>query len=109
MSAAVQIFATQGGLVPADVRKAAASVLAMDLPPIDADWTKQPLALTLAGYAQAMATGNPAQQEHAVTNVEAALSRVLDRKVKITNITPMDELLGDIGLPGGVPKDSTGE
>ena len=110
VSAAVQIFATQGGLVPGDVRKAAAQVLSMDLPPIEQDWVKQPLALTLAGYASALATGDQVQQEQAMTQVEAALGRALDRKdVKITRITPTDELLGDIGLPGGVPKISTGE
>ena len=53
----VESLSKANGLVPADVRKIAEEILNMQLPEILLGWTKQPIALTLAGMAPGAVPG----------------------------------------------------
>jgi len=58
MTTIIDVLAKNGTITPEEARQIASSVLNKELPQIDAAWTKQPLALTLAGIPlEQMATG----------------------------------------------------
>jgi hypothetical protein len=40
----------RGVIVPNEARRIASDALGVELPPIDADWARQPMPLTLAGF-----------------------------------------------------------
>lgn len=62
----VESLSKANGLVPADVRKIAEEILNVQLPEILLGWTKQPMALTLAGMAPGAVPGVTADGDAAL-------------------------------------------
>jgi len=65
VSELVKALAPFGGFTPAEVRALAGDALNQPAPPLDADWTKRPLSLTLAGITD---DGTPAPNDVAQLN-----------------------------------------
>lgn len=79
--------APTGGLLPEDVREVASLVLNKPLAPIDEDWAKQPLALTLAGMGGgAGAGGFGGMAADADEGLAAVSNRLRTIEAKLTTI-----------------------
>lgn len=88
----ISAAAPAGGLIPQDVRDISALVLNKELPPIEEDWGKQPLALTLAGQGGApgapgafgamAAGGNLAEVTNRLRTIEAKLAAIITDELR---------------------------
>lgn len=87
----ISAAAPVGGLVPQDVRDVAALVLNKPLGPIDEEWGKQPLALTLAGMGGApaapggggqMAAGGIAEVANRLRTIETKLAAIITDELR---------------------------